>query len=428
MQKKPFVTKEKLEQINRAFPTPYHLYDEAGIRRTARSLLAAFSWHENYREHYAVKACPNPFILEILKEEGCGVDCASMAELKLAHACGFEGEQIMFSSNETPAEEYEYARTLGAIINLDDITHIPFLAEHGGIPKRICLRYNPGGAFHVSPTCMGEPGTSKYGMTREQIFEAVRQLRALGAEEFALHAFLASNALDNAYYAANARVLFELAADVHRELGVPFFMVNLSGGVGIPYRPDEAMPDIALIGREVERTFEEVMVPAGLWDTRISTELGRFMTGPHGLLITKAVHEKHIYKEYIGVDACAANLMRPAMYGAYHHITVMGKEDAPCDHMYDVVGSLCENNDKFAIDRMLPKIDMGDILAIHDTGAHGFAMGYNYNGRLRSAEVLLNEDGSFRLIRRAETLSDYFATLCFDPEDPLCAALSHAAD
>ena len=413
MQKKPFVAYDVLKTIVREIPTPFHLYSEAGIRATARDLNGAFAWCRDYREYYAIKACPNPFILDILKEEGCGVDCASLAELKLAEACGFRGEQIMFSSNETPAGEYAEARRLGAIINLDDITHIPFLQAHGGIPERICLRYNPGGDFRVSPTCMGTPGTSKFGMTREQIFESVRQLTALGAKQFALHAFLASNALDEGYYAANARVLFELAAQLHRETGAEIFMVNLSGGVGIPYRPEEVLPDIRAIGERVRQAFEEIMVPAGLGGARIATELGRFMTGPHGCLVATAIHEKHIYREYIGLDACAADLMRPAMYGAYHHITVAGKEDAPCDHVYDVVGSLCENNDKFAENRPLPKIDMGDLLVIHDTGAHGHAMGYNYNGRLRSAEVLLKADGTYRLIRRAETLKDYFATLDF---------------
>ena len=319
----------------------------------------------------------------------------------------------MFSSNETPAGEFEYARKLGAIINLDDITHIPFLEAHGGIPEKICLRFNPGGEFSVSPTCMGTPGTSKFGMTEAQIYEAVEQLSKLGVKRFGLHAFLASNALDNEYYPANTRVLFKLAANLHERLGADIFMVNLSGGVGIPYRPEEDMPDIAEIGRRVQKAFQEILVPAGLGNVQIATELGRFMTGPSGCLVAMAIHEKHIYKEYIGLDACAANLMRPAMYGAYHHITVVGKENSPCDCCYDVVGSLCENNDKFAEDRMLPQIDIGDRIIIHDTGAHGFSMGYNYNGRLRSAELLLRADGSVQLIRRAETLADYFATFDF---------------
>ncbi len=413
MSKKPFVTKDQLEKIIAEIPTPFHLYDERGIRQTARGLLSAFAWNECYREYYAVKACPNPFLLKILKEEGCGVDCASMAELMLAEACGFEGDQIMFSSNETPAEEYVYARKLGANINLDDITHIPFLAAHGGIPERICMRYNPGGELHIGETCMGQPGLSKYGMTKDQIFEAVETLMGMGVKQFALHAFLASNTVENEYYPVNARVLFELAAEIHEKLGADFYMINLSGGVGIPYRPEEKMPDIASIGANVQAAFNEVMVPAGLSHVRIATELGRYMTGPNGCLVATALHHKHIYKEYVGLDACAANLMRPAMYGAYHHITVVGKEEVPCDHVYDVVGSLCENNDKFAIDRNLPEIEVGDRIIIHDTGAHGFSMGYNYNGKLRSAEVLLKEDGSFQMIRRAETVKDYFATFDF---------------
>ena len=413
MQKRPFATSEKLHEITQEIPTPYHLYDERGIRTTARGLLNAFAWNAGYREYYAVKACPNPFILKILKEEGCGVDCASMAELMLAEACGFSGDEIMFSSNETPGEEYEYARRLNVNINLDDITHIPFLAEHGGIPERICLRYNPGGELRIGSTCMGQPGASKYGMTKQQIFSAVGQLMAMGVKQFALHAFLASNTIENDYYPTNARVLFDLAAELHAALDADFYMINLSGGVGIPYRPEERMPDIQKIGAAVQRAFEEALVPAGLGHVRIATELGRYMTGPNGCLVATAIHKKHIYKEYVGLDACAANLMRPAMYGAYHHITVAGKEDALCDHVYDVVGSLCENNDKFAIDRALPRIDIGDLIVIHDTGAHGFSMGYNYNGRLRSAEVLLREDGSFQMIRRAETVRDYFATFDF---------------
>lgn len=413
MQKTPFVNHEKLMKITQVFPTPFHLYDEKGLRHTARELYKAFKWNSGYREYYAVKACPNPFILQILKEEGCGVDCASLAELKLANALGFSGDEIMFSSNETPAEEFEYARKLNAIINLDDITHIDFLQQHGGIPERICLRYNPGGALKVGNAIMGQPYDAKYGMTRDQIFEAVERLQSMGVKRFGLHAFLVSNTTCNDYYPANAAVLFELAADVHKKLGADFFMINLSGGVGIPYRPDESAADIAVIGAGVEKNYAEMILPTGMTHVAIATELGRYMSGPHGHLITKAIHEKHIYKEYIGVDACSVNLMRPAMYGAYHHITVSGKENCPADHKYDVVGSLCENTDKFAVDRMLPKIDMGDLIVIHDTGAHGFSMGYNYNGKLKSAEILLREDGSFTMIRRAETLRDYFATFDF---------------
>ena len=413
MQKKPFVSHEKLKEITARYPTPFHLYDEAGIRRTAREVSAAFAWNRGFKEYFAVKACPNPFILKILQQEGCGVDCASMTELKLAEALGFSGDQIMFSSNETPAEEYEYARKLDAIINLDDITHINFLAEHGGLPERICLRYNPGGELLIGSAIMGQPDASKFGMTKQQIFSAVKALMRLGVKRFGLHALLASNAADNDYYPANAMILFQLAVELHRKLGAEFFMVNLSGGVGIPYLPEQRMPDIARIGASIHDTFVDVMAAEGLEGVSLATELGRFMTGPHGCLVATAIHKKHIYKEYIGLDACAVNLMRPAMYDAYHHITVSGKEDALCDHVYDVVGSLCENNDKFAIDRALPQINDGDLIIIHDTGAHGFSMGYNYNGKLKSAEILLHPDGSFDMIRRAETIRDYFATFDF---------------
>ena len=413
MQKRPFVSYEKLLEIAERYPTPFHLYDEAGIRQTARALRAAFAWNAGFREYYAVKACPNPFILQILKEEGCGADCASLTELMLAEAVGMTGSDIMFSSNETPAEEYEYARRLDAIINLDDITHIDFLARHGGIPEQVCLRYNPGGEFRVGNAIMGQPSEAKYGMTREQIFESVRRLQAMGVKSFGLHGFLASNAADNSYYPANAAVLFELAAALHTQLGAEIFMVNLSGGLGIPYTPEQEMPDVAVIGEAVREEHRRILGGAGLGDVPIYTELGRFMTGPHGCLVTKAIHSKHTYRDYIGVDACAVDLMRPAMYGAYHHITVSGKADQPCDHIYDVVGGLCENNDKFAIQRPLPAIEDGDLLIIHDTGAHGYSMGYNYNGKLKSAEILLHPDGSFSMIRRAETPKDYFATFDF---------------
>ena len=413
MQKKPFVTLEKLREINAVYPTPFHLYDEAGIRRTARDVKDAFAWNPGFREYFAVKACPNPFILKLLKEEGCGVDCASMAELKMAEAVGFRGDEIMFSSNETPGEEYEYARKLDAIINLDDITHIDFLAKHGGIPERICLRYNPGGQLLIGTAIMGQPDVSKFGMTRQQIFSAAQRLKELGAKRFGLHALLASNAADNNYYPANAMILFDLAIELHRRLGADIFMVNLSGGIGIPYMPEQSMPDIAMIGASIQEKFTQAMAAEGMLGIVLATELGRFMTGPHGCLVTTAIHKKHIYKEYIGVDACAVNLMRPAMYDAYHHITVSGKEDALCDHVYDVVGSLCENNDKFAVDRALPQINDGDLVIIHDTGAHGYSMGYNYNGKLKSAEILLHPDGTFSMIRRAETVKDYFATFDF---------------
>ncbi len=410
--KKPFVTKAQLEKIIEKYPTPFHIYDERGIRERARALNAAFAWNKGFREYFAVKATPNPVILDILKSEGCGVDCSSLTELMMSDRVGFAGEEIMFSSNATPAADFVEARRLGAIINLDDFTHIDFLEKvTGSIPKTICCRYNPGGDFRISTQIMGSPSEAKYGMTEEQLIEAFRILKEKGAEKFGIHAFLSSNNTNNEYYPTLAGVLFRLAVKLKELTGISVSFINLSGGVGVPYLPDAEPADIGVIGEGVRRVYDEILVPAGLDDVAIYTELGRYMLAPNGMLITKAIHEKHIYKEYIGCDACAANLMRPAMYGAYHHITVMGKENEPCDHMYDVTGGLCENNDKFAIDRMLPKIDIGDILAIHDTGAHGFAMGYNYNGKLRSAELLLHEDGSVELIRRAETPDDYFATL-----------------
>ena len=410
--KKPFVTKAQLEKIIEKYPTPFHIYDERGIRERARALNAAFAWNKGFREYFAVKATPNPVILDILKSEGCGVDCSSLTELMMSDRVGFAGEEIMFSSNATPAADFVEARRLGAIINLDDFTHIDFLEKvTGSIPKTICCRYNPGGDFRISTQIMGSPSEAKYGMTEEQLIEAFRILKAKGAEKFGIHAFLSSNNTNNEYYPTLAGVLFRLAVKLKELTGISVSFINLSGGVGVPYLPDAEPADIGVIGDGVHRVYDEILVPAGLGDVAIYTELGRYMLAPNGMLITKAIHEKHIYKEYIGCDACAANLMRPAMYGAYHHITVMGKENEPSDHMYDVVGGLCENNDKFAIDRMLPKIDIGDILAIHDTGAHGFAMGYNYNGKLRSSELLLHEDGSVELIRRAETPDDYFATL-----------------
>ena len=415
MNKKPFVTKEQLDEITAKFPTPYHLYDEKGIRDNAKAVKEAFAWNKGYREYFAVKACPNPTLIQIMKEYGCGCDCSSMTELMLSKAMGCKGADIMFSSNATPAEEYQYAAKLGAIINLDDITHIDFLEKAiGYIPETISCRYNPGGLFKISNDIMDNPGDAKYGMTTEQLFEAFKILKAKGAKKFGIHAFLASNTVTNEYYPMLAKVLFEVAVKLEKETGADIEFINLSGGVGIPYKPDQEPNDIRVIGEGVRKVYEEVLVPAGMGDVALYTEMGRFMTGPYGCLVTKAIHEKHTYKEYIGCDACAVNLMRPAMYGAYHHITVMGKEDQPCDHKYDITGSLCENNDKFAIDRMLPKIDMGDYLVIHDTGAHGYAMGYNYNGKLKSAEILLKEDGGFEMIRRAETPRDYFATLdCF---------------
>ena len=414
MNKKPFVTKEQLDEITAKFPTPYHLYDEKGIRDNAKAVKEAFAWNKGYREYFAVKACPNPTLIQIMKEYGCGCDCSSMTELMLSKAMGCKGADIMFSSNATPAEEYQYAAKLGAIINLDDITHIDFLEKAiGYIPETISCRYNPGGLFKISNDIMDNPGDAKYGMTTEQLFEAFKILKAKGAKKFGIHAFLASNTVTNEYYPMLAKVLFEVAVKLEKETGADIEFINLSGGVGIPYKPDQEPNDIRAIGEGVRKVYEEVLVPAGMGDVALYTEMGRFMTGPYGCLVTKAIHEKHTYKEYIGCDACAVNLMRPAMYGAYHHITVMGKEDQPCDHKYDITGSLCENNDKFAIDRKLPKIDMGDYLIIHDTGAHGFSMGYNYNGKLRSSELLLKEDGSVEMIRRAETPKDYFATFDF---------------
>ncbi len=415
--KKPFLTLAQAREIIKAYPTPFHIYDERGIRENARALRAAFAWNPGFKEYFAVKATPTPGILKILREEGCGVDCSSLTELMMAEKCGFSGSEIMFSSNETPAEEFELAAKLGAYINLDDLTHVDFLRDTlGRVPETVCCRFNPGGVFTLGESkegfqVMDNPGEAKYGMTRPQLAQAFSCLKELGAKRFGIHAFLASNTISNEYYPALARLLFQTAADVAKETGCHVAFINLSGGVGVPYRPEQPANDIMVIGEGVRRAYEEILIPADMGDVSIFTELGRFMLAPFGHLITTAVHEKHIYKEYIGVDACAANLMRPAVYGAYHHITVLGKEKAPRGHVYDVVGSLCENSDKFAIDRELPEIETGDVLVIHDTGAHGFSMGYNYNGKLRSAELLLKENGSVELMRRAETPDDYFSTL-----------------
>lgn len=408
-EKKPFLTLAKAREIT--YPTPYHIYDEAGIRRTARALYHAFSWNKGFKEYFAVKATPNPTILSILREEGCGVDCSSKTELMLARALGFLGEEIMYSSNNTPEDEFKEANDLGAFINLDDITLIDSLERVCGVPETVLCRYNPGGDFAIGNEIMDQPKDAKYGMTRAQLTQAFRLLMRKGVKHFGLHAFLASNVLSDDYYPILARILFSTAAELARETGAHIAFINLSGGIGIAYQPQERACNIDAIGEGVRRAYEEVLIPAGMGDVALFAELGRYMLGTNGGLVTTATHEKHIYKEYIGVDACACDLMRPAMYGAYHHITVLGKEHAPCDHVYDVVGSLCENNDKFAIDRQLPKIDIGDLLFIHDTGAHGYSMGYNYNGKLRSAEILLREDGAVKLIRRAETPQDYFATL-----------------
>lgn len=411
MNKVPFITKEQAQEISKVYPTPFHLYDEKGIRENAKAVKEAFAWNTGFKEYFAVKATPNPYLINILREYGCGCDCSSLTELMLSEAMGVSGSDIMFSSNDTPAEEYAYAAKLGAIINLDDITHIEFVEKIlGKLPETMSCRYNPGGVFKMSNGIMDNPGDAKFGFTTEQMFEGYRILKEKGVKNFGMHAFLASNTVTNEYYPMLAKEMFELAVKLEKETGADIKFINLSGGIGIPYKPDQEPNDIRIIGEGVRKVYEEVLVPAGMGDVAIYTEMGRFMMGPYGQLVTQAIHEKHTHKEYIGVDACAVNLMRPAMYGAYHHITVLGKEESCCDHKYDVTGSLCENNDKFAVDRMLPEIEVGDYLVIHDTGAHGYAMGYNYNGKLKSAELLLKEDGSVQLIRRAETPKDYFAT------------------
>ena len=415
MEKKPFVTKEQIEEIVKTYPTPFHIYDEKGIRENARRLKKAFSWNKGFKEYFAVKATPNPYLMQILREEGCGVDCSSLTELMLSDAVGFEGKEIMFSSNVTPEADFKLARKLNAIINFDDLTHIEFYKNLAPFAETMCCRYNPGGDFTLNNAIMDTPKDAKYGMTKDQMKQAFKKMKEYGVKNFGIHAFLASNTTDNGYYPKLARILFNLAVELKNECDVHIAFINLSGGVGIAYRPDQKENDIDIIGDGVRQAYEEILEPAGMGDVAIFTELGRFMLAPYGHLIAKVIHEKHIWKEYIGLDACAANLMRPAMYRAYHHITVLGKENAPKDHIYDVTGGLCENNDKFAIDRELPKIDIGDYVAIHDTGAHGFSMGYNYNGKLRSAELLLKEDGTVKLIRRAETPADYFATLDLTP-------------
>ena len=412
MKKTPFLTLEKAREIIQTIPTPFHIYDEAGIRRNARALKEAFAWNRGFREYFAVKATPNPYILKLLNEEGCGCDCSSYTELLLAEGIGLKGSDIMFSSNVTPALDMKKAYDLGAYINLDDATHVEFLnTVAGGVPETVCLRYNPGGSFSLGNTIMDMPRDAKYGMTEDQMAGAINRLMALGTKHFGIHAFLASNTTTNEYYPELASQLFRLAVRLRNATGCHISFVNLSGGVGVDYRPEQPCSNIAVIGEGVRQRYEQILKPEGMDDIAIFTELGRFMLAPYGHLVSTVLHQKHIYREYVGLDACAADLMRPAMYGAYHHITVLGKEDAILDHVYDVTGGLCENNDKFAIERSLPAIDIGDILVIHDTGAHGHAMGYNYNGKLRSAEVLLKEDGSFKLIRRAETPGDYFATL-----------------
>ena len=413
MKKIPFLTLEKAKEIREQIPTPFYVYDEAGIRANARLLKAAFSWNPGFREYFAVKATPNPFLLKILHEEGCGCDCATYTELLLSEAVGITGHDVIFSSNDTPALDMRKARDMGVYINLDDATYVDFLASMGPVPETVCLRYNPGGSFSLGNTIMDMPRDAKYGMTEDQMAGAITRLMKLGTKHFGVHAFLASNTTTNEYYPALAGQLFRLAVRLRNATGAHISFIDLSGGIGVDYRPEQPRCDIGVIGEGVRVKYEEILTPNDMGDVAIFTELGRFMLAPYGHLISTVIHEKHIYREYVGLDACAANLMRPAMYGAYHHITVLGKEDAILDHVYDVTGGLCENNDKFAIERSLPEIKIGDIVAIHDTGAHGFSMGYNYNGKLRSAEVLLKEDGSFQLIRRAETPEDYFATFDF---------------
>ena len=413
MKKIPFLTLEKAKEIREQIPTPFYVYDEAGIRANARLLKAAFSWNPGFREYFAVKATPNPFLLKILHEEGCGCDCATYTELLLSEAVGITGHDVIFSSNDTPALDMRKARDMGVYINLDDATYVDFLASMGPVPETVCLRYNPGGSFSLGNTIMDMPRDAKYGMTEDQMAGAITRLMKLGTKHFGVHAFLASNTTTNEYYPALAGQLFRLAVRLCNATGAHISFIDLSGGIGVDYRPEQPRCDIGVIGEGVRVKYEEILTPNDMGDVAIFTELGRFMLAPYGHLISTVIHEKHIYREYVGLDACAANLMRPAMYGAYHHITVLGKEDAILDHVYDVTGGLCENNDKFAIERSLPEIQIGDIVAIHDTGAHGFSMGYNYNGKLRSAEVLLKEDGNFQLIRRAETPEDYFATFDF---------------
>ncbi len=416
MIKTPFLSKEKANEIIKKYPTPFHIYDEKGIRQNAENMKKAFSWNKGFKEYFAVKATPNPFLINILREYGCGCDCSSATELMLAKAIGATGDDIMFSSNDTPIDEFKYCNELGGIINLDDITHIDAVEKAcGALPKKMSCRYNPGGVFQITNSIMDNPGNAKYGMTGAQIFEAFKIMKEKGVEEFGIHSFLCSNTVTNKYYPTLAKLLFQLAVNLRDKLDVNITFINLSGGVGIPYTPDQEPNDIIEIGQGVRDVYEEILVPAGMGNISIYTEMGRFMMGPYGALITTAINEKHTHKEYIGVDACAANLMRPAIYGAYHHITVLGKENERPTHVYDITGSLCENCDKFAINRRLPEIKIGDILYIHDTGAHGFSMGYNYNGKLRSAELLLCENGDVKLIRRAETPKDYFSTFdCFD--------------
>jgi diaminopimelate decarboxylase len=407
------VSEQKIREIVAKYGTPFHLYLEKDIRANARELLSAFSWTPSFKEYFAVKALPNPYILKILKEEGFGADCSSYPELVLAEKVGILGDNICFTSNNTPAEEFVKARELDAVINLDDITHIDFLEEVAGLPEIISFRFNPGPLRKTGNTIIGYPEEAKYGMTRNNIIDAIRRLQTKGIKRFGLHTMVVSNEINVEYLWETAEMMFNLAVDLQQKTGVVVEFINLGGGIGIPYRPEDEEVDLRKFANGIKNLYQQIMVPAGMDKVKICLESGRMITGPYGYLVTTAIHHKDIYKKYIGVDACMADLMRPALYGAYHHITVLGKENAPLDHVYDVTGSLCENNDKFAVDRALPQITKGDILIIHDTGAHGQAMGFNYNSKLRSRELLLKEDGSVQEIRRAETIEDLFATLDF---------------
>lgn len=411
-QKKLPFTKDQIEDIIATYPTPFHIYDEQAIRSNAQHLLRAFSWNKGFKEFFAVKALPNPTILEILKEEGFGADCSSLPELLLAEQAGITGENIMFTSNDTPAEEFKKAKELGAIINLDDISHIEFLEKEVGLPELLCFRYNPG-PLRGGNAIIGNPEEAKYGFTREQLFEGYKMAKSKGVTRFGLHTMVASNELNQQYFVDTVEMLLQLAVDIKDQLGIELEFINMGGGIGIPYRLDQDPVDLDVVSQGVKAIFDKYEKQHGLGAVELFMENGRMITGPYGYLVTTVRHKKDIYKQYVGLDSCMANLMRPALYGAYHHITALGKENVPKDHVYDVTGSLCENNDKFAIDRELPEIEPGDILVIHDTGAHGHAMGFNYNGKLRSAELLLQPDGSIKLIRRAETVDDLFATLDF---------------
>lgn len=408
----PLSTSE-LEALTKQYPTPFHLYDEKGLRENARLLQRAFAWNPGFKEYYAVKAAPNPYLLTLLKAEGFGGDCSSLPEMVLCDKVGITGEDIIFTSNDTPAYEYAKAIELGAIVNLDDLSHIAYLEEHVGLPELVCCRYNPG-PLKGGNVIIGKPEEAKYGFTREQLFEGYRQLRDKGVKRFGLHTMVASNELEVDYFVETAQLLFDLVGELSAELGITFEFVNLGGGIGIPYRPEEQAVDLLALGERVRQLYERCIVESGLPPLDIRLECGRMVSGPYGWLVSRVLHKKETYKNYVGLDACMANLMRPAMYGAYHHITVAGKESEPCDYLCDVTGSLCENNDKFAIDRHLPPVEIGDLVVIHDAGAHGHSMGFNYNAKLRSAELLLRENGEVMQIRRAETMDDHFATLDFD--------------